>query len=100
MASSARAERLAIEIADAKLGDIKRRAKEIGKDHDLAMELWATGAFPARLLAVLVLDKKRLSQGVIDAFASDIVEHDEGEGGQLTDWLLANQLMKDMNLGP
>ena len=98
MRSSDRAERLATEIVDAKLGDIKRRAKEIGKDHDLAMDLWATGAFAARLLAVLVLDKKRLSQDVIDAFASDIVEHDEEQGAQLGDWLLANQLMKDKKL--
>lgn len=98
MASSARTERLAAEIEDAKLGDIKRRAKEIGVDHDLALELWATGAFPARMLSVLVLDKKRLTQGAIDALASDIHEHDEEEGGQLADWLLANQLMKDKTL--
>ena len=98
MASSARAERLASEIEDAKLGDIKRRAKEIDTDHDLALELWATGAFSARMLSVLVLDKKRLTQGAIDALASDIHEHDEEEGGQLADWLLANQLMKDKTL--
>ena len=98
MASSARAERLASEIEDAKLGDIKRRAKEIDTDHDLALELWATGAFSARMLSVLVLDKKRLTQVAIDALASDIHEHDEEEGGQLADWLLANQLMKDKTL--
>ena len=98
MTTSARAERLASEIADAKLGEIRRRASEIGKDHDLALELWATGAFSARMLSVLVLDKKRLTQAAIDAFASDILEHDEEEGAQLADWLLANQLMKDKKL--
>jgi 3-methyladenine DNA glycosylase AlkD len=98
MASSTRAEHLVSEIADAKLGDIKRLAAEIKKDHELALELWATGAFRARLLAVLVFDKARLTQEAIDKLASDILAHDESEGAQLTDWLLANQLMKDRKL--
>lgn len=95
MAVSARVETLASEIAGAKLGEIKRRAKEIKKDHALALELWATGDFSARLLAVLVFDKKRLTQGAIEAFASDMLEHDDVQRDQLADWLLANRLMKD-----
>jgi 3-methyladenine DNA glycosylase AlkD len=98
MALSARAATLASEIADGKIADIKRRAKEIIKDHDLALELWATGAYAPRLLAVLILDKKLLTQSVIDHLASDILEHDEAERDQLADWLLANQLMKDKQL--
>lgn len=98
MAASPRAERVAAEIADAKLGDIKRRAKEIRKDHALALELWATGQFPSRLLAILLFDRKLLTPDTLDHLASDILDHDEVQCGQLTDWLLASQLMKEKTL--
>ena len=39
--------------------------------HALAMDLWATGAFRARLLSTLILDKKLLDQSAIcDEFKS------------------------------
>ena len=97
MALSAAAKKIILEISNgnAKLGDIKKRGMEIKKDHDLAMELWSTGDYHARLLSVLVLDKKLLTQRVIDRLASDMLGHEDQERNQLTDWLLANQLMKD-----
>ncbi|MFY0663937.1 MAG: DNA alkylation repair protein [Natronospirillum sp.] len=98
MTVSARAEKLISEISDAKLGDIKRCAKEIKIDHELALELWVTGAYFPRLLAVLILDKKRLTQDVIDELAADILQHDDVKGSQLADWLMANQLAKDKKL--
>ncbi len=54
-----------------KLGDVRTLAKEIRTDHDLALELWATGIVEARLLAILVLEPKRLSQGELDAMVRD-----------------------------
>lgn len=78
-----------------KLGDIKKLAKEIKKDHDLALELWATGKHTARLLAVLILDKKLLSQELIDTLDKDIQSHTEEERNLIIDWLMANQLSKD-----
>ena len=36
-----------------KLGDLRIIAKEIKKDHELAMELWSTGEFLSRQLAIL-----------------------------------------------
>lgn len=80
---------------DTKLGDIKKVAKEIKKDHDLAMELWSTGDFRPRLLSTLIFDKKQLSQAVIDQLALDVLDHEEDERNQIVDWLLANQLTKD-----
>lgn len=41
-----------------KLGDIRKLAKEIKKDHELAMELWSSNHFFARQLAILIMDKK------------------------------------------
>lgn len=78
-----------------KLGDLRKIAKEIKKDHQLAMELWATGHYFSRQLANLIMDKKLLSQEVIDQLTKDIQLHDSEERNQLIDWLMANQLSKD-----
>lgn len=78
-----------------KLGDLRKIAKDIKKDHDLAMELWASGGFMPRLLAILIMDKKELSQELIDQLASDMQTHAPDDRNQLMDWLMANQLTKD-----
>ncbi len=90
------AKKLAAELSAAgtKLGDIKRRGKEIKRDHALAMELWSIGGHHPRLLSTLIFDTKQLTQEAIDALAADILQHEEEERNQLADWLLANQLMK------
>lgn len=78
-----------------KLGDLRIIAKDIKKDHELAMELWSTGEYPARQLAILIMDKKYLSQEFIDKLDKDIMTHTEEERLLLIDWLMANQLSKD-----
>jgi 3-methyladenine DNA glycosylase AlkD len=76
------------------MGGIKKLAKEIKKDHDLAMELWETGDYYPRLLTVLILDKKFLNQELIELMVSDLDKHQVSERMQVSDWLLANQLVK------
>lgn len=100
MALSPRAKKLVAELnrGTPMMGDLKKHGKEIKKDHDLAMELWSTGAFHPRLLSVLIFDPKLLTESVIDRLASDMLAHPEKERGQLADWLLANQIMKDKKL--
>ena len=100
MALSAKAKKLVAEFSgDAvKMGDLKKRGAEIKKDHDLATELWATGDFYPRLLAILIFDNKLLSEDVLDELAKDMVRHDDKERAQLADWLLANQLSKNKKL--
>lgn len=100
MALSARAKKLVAEITNGnvKLGDLKTHGKEIKKDHALAMELWSTGEYYPRLLAILIFDNKLLSEQVIDQLASDILRHGAEERSPLADWLLANQLAKDKKL--
>ena len=49
-----------------KLGDLRTIAKDIKKNHELAMELWSTKSYLARQLAILIMDKKLLSQDVIN----------------------------------
>lgn len=41
------------------------------------------------------MDKKQLTQAVIDQLDNDMQEHSEVERLQLMEWLMANQLMKD-----
>lgn len=53
------------------LGNIRKLAKEIGRDHELALELWDTGNIDARLLAILLLDVRRLSREELDAMVRD-----------------------------
>ena len=84
-----------INTENTKLGDLRSVAKDIKKDHELAMELWSTESYFARQLAILILDKKLLTQEVINQLDQDINKHPEDEKLQLIDWLMANQLAKD-----
>lgn len=78
-----------------KLGDLRKMAKEIKKDHELALELWSTGDFLPRQLAILIMDKKKISEDLIDQMDQGLQELEIEERNQLTDWLMANQLTKD-----
>ncbi|KKX47192.1 DNA alkylation repair protein [Sphingobacterium sp. IITKGP-BTPF85] len=78
-----------------KLGDLRKIAKEIKKDHELALELWSTPNFLARLLAILIMDNKRISQDTVNKLDQDMLTHPPEERNQLMDWLMANQLTKD-----
>lgn len=48
------------------MGNIRKLAKSIGTDHELALQLWDTGNLDARHLAILLLVPKRLSQEQLD----------------------------------
>ncbi len=96
MNSSPKAKALLSQITSTtKLGDLRKLAKEIKKDHALAMELWSTGEFLPRQLAILIMDNKVLSQELINILDKDMRGHPTNERNQLIDWLMANQLSKD-----
>ncbi len=77
------------------LGALRKIAKDTKKDHELAMELWSTGKFLPRQLAILIMDKKLLSEDLINKLDKDMQAHPFDERNQLIDWLMANQLSKD-----
>ena len=77
------------------LGELRKIAKEIKKDHDLAMELWDSQNFKARLLAILIMDKNQLTAETLDEMVESIAIHSYDEKNNLMDWLFANQLTKD-----
>lgn len=84
-----------INSKDTKLGDLRKIAKEVKRDHELAMELWSTQGFFPRQLAILIMDKKQLTQEFIDQLDKDLQSHEYKDRNHLYDWLMANQLMKD-----
>ncbi|WP_438319045.1 DNA alkylation repair protein [Sporosarcina sp. FA9] len=93
---SSKAENILSQInSKTKLGDLRKIAKDIKRDHELAMELWSTEEFLPRLLAILIMDNKLLSQDVLNGLAKDMQIHAFDERNNLMDWLMANQLTKD-----
>ena len=67
----------------AKLGDIRKLANTIKTDHELALALWKTENIDARLLAILVLQPKRLAAAELDGMVR------QATFPQLADWLNA-----------
>lgn len=60
--------------------DIRKLAKEIGKDHLLAQELWKSGIHEARILATMIdnplhADERQLEKWVKDLDSWDICDH-------------------------
>lgn len=97
--TSEKAETIFRQIDDnTKLGDLRKIVKEIKVDHELAMELWSSGKFLPRLLSILIMDKKLLSEEVLDELVDDMQIHTYDESNNLMDWLLANQLIKNKKL--
>ena len=96
MKLSSRAESILNQInTKTKLGDLRKIAKDIKKDHELAMELWSARTFFPRLLAILIMDNKRVSQDFVNELDKDMQTHPLDERTQLMDWFMANQLTKD-----
>lgn len=50
---------------------VRRLARETGRNHDLALELWKSGIHEARILATLVAEPARLTSRQMDAWARD-----------------------------
>lgn len=59
-------------------------AKRLKTQHELALQLWATGDTAARLLATLVFKPKALSADELDAMIRDI------RSPKLLDWFIVN----------
>jgi len=96
MKRSSKAESILSQIdSKTKLGDLRIIAKDIKIDHELAMELWSTEKFLPRLLAILIMDKKLLTEDVLNRLDKDMQIHTFDERNNLMDWLMANQLTKD-----
>jgi 3-methyladenine DNA glycosylase AlkD len=52
------------------MGTLLSLSKRLGKDHDLAIELWESGWYEARLLAALVGEPERVTRRQMNAWAA------------------------------
>ena len=50
---------------------MKRIARHVGRDHELATELWATAIYEARIVAALVDEPERVTLEQMDAWCAD-----------------------------
>ena len=50
---------------------LRKMAKEIGVDHDLAQRLWASNIHEARILASMIDDPKLITEAQMDAWVND-----------------------------
>ena len=52
--------------------DLRKLAKELGKNHELALVLWKTGLAEARILAALIGDPGKLTEEQMEDWVKDI----------------------------
>jgi 3-methyladenine DNA glycosylase AlkD len=60
--------------------DMRKLAKEIGKDHKLALELWKTGIAEARMVAAMVDDPAKLTEEQMEDWVKDFNSWDVCDG--------------------
>ena len=79
--------------------DMRKLAKEIGKDHKLALDLWRTGIAEARIVAGMVGDPAKLTEeqmeewvkginswDVCDQVCMNLFEKNQLAWGKIVDW--------------
>lgn len=59
------------EVYGVPVATLRRMAKRIGPDHELAQELWASGVHDARMLATMVGDPAKVKPAEMDRWARD-----------------------------
>jgi 3-methyladenine DNA glycosylase AlkD len=67
--------RYGIKVDDAfgvSVWELRRVAKSLGRDHELALALWATGNHEARLLATMVDDPALVDEAQMEAWVADL----------------------------
>ncbi|MFH2105593.1 MAG: DNA alkylation repair protein [Parcubacteria group bacterium] len=56
----------------ASVKSIREIAKETGRDHQLALQLWQTGIAEARILAAIIMDPAKITAKQIDSWVKDL----------------------------
>jgi 3-methyladenine DNA glycosylase AlkD len=53
------------------VGELRKEARRIGRDHDLALGLWETGRYEARTLAAFIDEPDRVTAAQMDRWCDD-----------------------------
>ena len=72
-----------------KMGDIRAIAKSIKTNHQLGLELWASGNADAMFLATLIMKAKEFSEDDLERMAASLTYT------QLADWLMTNVIKQN-----
>lgn len=59
--------------------ELRRLGKEIGKNHQLGIELWQSGIVEARIVAGIVMEPEKLTEQQMDGMVNDIDSWDIGD---------------------
>jgi 3-methyladenine DNA glycosylase AlkD len=62
---------VAAKVFGVSVGELRTMARGIGRDHDLAAALWASGWHETRMLAALVEEPERVARAQMDRWAAD-----------------------------
>ena len=62
------------------VSELRRIARGLGRDHELAAALWASGVHEARILASRVDEPARVSEAQMDAWVADVDSWDVCDG--------------------
>ena len=62
---------VALSALGVSMANLQKIAKRLGRDHDLAAALWATGVYEARMLASLIDDPAQVTPQQMDAWRAD-----------------------------
>jgi 3-methyladenine DNA glycosylase AlkD len=101
--------RYGIHTADAigvSMADIKALAKRLGKDHELALGLWETGVYEARILAGSVDEPSLVTDAQMNAWVEDfdnwaivdstcfnLLDRAPGAWGKVPEWAVRDEAM-------
>ncbi len=55
-----------IEVLGVSIPELRKMAKSIGKDHELALKLWDSGIHEAQLLAAFIADSEKLTESQME----------------------------------
>lgn len=77
-----------------KMSDIRALAKSTKLNHELGLELWASGNVEAMLLATLILKPKQLSEDDLERMTAAVTYNHPADAPlaytQIADWLMTN----------
>ncbi len=59
------------QVLGIKVPVLRKMAKEVGKNHELALALWQSGLHEARILAALVAEPDRVTEDLMEAWVLD-----------------------------
>lgn len=80
------------------LTKIRDIANPYGKNQETARHLWKHDRRYSRLFSLLIIDLKAIETACIETMIQDVEAADKQDQRKLSDWLIANVLMKKASL--